>query len=119
MCWVVPVELPRLGAPEVELGVAFDGESQAAVDLDSSGAHVSTGLSSEQLGHGGQGPGVAAGVTGPGGLMHEDTAAVDGGNAVGQVVGDRLERPDRLVELVAYLGAVSYTHLPLPTSDLV
>ena len=63
-------------------------------------------LHGEQLRHGRQAPDVAAVAAGPRRLVHQHLGAVDGGDAVGQVVGDGLERAERLVELLAVLGVL-------------
>ncbi len=103
---VPPRDLELLGPPEVELDVELDGEADAAEDLLGGGGHVPEGLAGEELGHRGQLGHAPALRPGPGRLVDQHLGPVHGGGGVGQVVGQRLEGPERLVELLAVLGVL-------------
>src|SRR5438270_4903741 len=85
---VPPADLELLGPAEVELDVVLDGEADAAEDLLGHGRDVAERLAREELGHGGEPRGGPACVARPRRLVDEGLGPVDGGDGVGQVVGD-------------------------------
>ena len=99
-------ERPTLGAAVVELDVVLLHEAVAAVEVETTLGGALRVLGREQQGHRTEIGGVGAtGVARPRRLAGEQLRAVERDGDVGQRVLDRLERADRLAELVA-LGDV-------------
>src|SRR5688572_9470628 len=95
-----------LRAAEEQLDVVLDRESDAAPDLLADPRALAVGLAREQLGHRGEPGDRAALRVVPRRLVDERAAAVDPRRRVGHVVRERLERAERLVELLARLGVL-------------
>src|SRR4051812_24938394 len=103
---VPPVELQRLRPPEVELDVELDGEADATEDLYGGRGHVAERLPGVELGHRREPLHRLTGSARPRRLPRQRLRTIDRGRRVGQVVRDRLERTQRLVELLAGLRIV-------------
>src|SRR5262249_40557182 len=104
----VPLDLrgPRVdarghGVPQVALDLELGGEAVAAVDLDGVEARLHPALAQVELGHGRVEHGVLSGRLQASDLVEQQPGGLHAHLHVHDLVGDRLELADRLVELLA------------------
>ena len=106
---VPPRDLELLGPAEVELDVVLEREADATEDLLRHGGDVAERLAREQLGHRREPCRSARPSSRAHAASHTSVSAPSTAvTASDEVVRDRLERAERLVELVAVLGVLRW-----------